>query len=302
MDKILYILIVLFFIGCGDHDLPTHSDTNSNLALDDRSEYFLEPKMAIYQLSANHDGVLVASTFTLALSCDNVYGTGQNGDWSQNNVAATTSVSLPASKNCRITLSSYCDASDTCFNPVLTSLVTTVSTTGTITSGSATQYTASGNIKQWFYSSQAGSYSIQYNYAADAITATTSITPTVINIQTVSLAIASITPPTVSNLTLYSLGAINSAAATYTLIATVTGSTGCKYISNNSNTYNPASWNSVNTAYNNGSAVSCPSFTPASNGSTTDNWTNKYGGTGQKTLIMWANTVNGLTAYTTANF
>jgi hypothetical protein len=305
VKRFLLLLIIFGFFSCGDKSSSDNKKINAEdtLSLDEKSaQYFHEPEMATYHLFGTREGVFTPSTFTLGLSCDNVYGTGQTGDWTQNNVQVNTSVSIPAGKNCRITLTSYYDGTNT-YSAVLTSLVTTVSTTGTITSSAAAEYNSGGTMI-WIYSSQAATYSIQYNYSSNAITATTSITPTVITIQTVALAISGCTAPAVSGLTLYSLGAINSAAATYTLVATVTGATGCKYIDNSNSTYSPTSWNSVNNAYN-AATNTCPSFTPASNGSTTGNWTNEYGGSGppaQKTLIIWYNICNGINAYTTANF
>jgi hypothetical protein len=304
--KKFWLGLTIFFLGCSDLLIK---DQGSEISLDEQASFFKEPEMVSYKLITTREGeeITTSASLTLGLVCDNVYGTNATGDWSQNNVSVTLTsgagtVQLPQSKACRITLTNYYDGTNT-YTAVLTSLVVTVSTAGAIAvqaPGTAQEYIG-GGIKDWFFAASAGTYSIVYNFAADSITATQTITPTVISIQTVNLAIAGITPPTVTGLTLYSLGPINSQAAVgYTLVATVTGSTSCKLIDNSSSTYTATSWSSVNTAYN-AATITCPSFVPGVAGNQ-NNWTSYYNGTTQKTLTIWANTVNGLNAYTTANF
>src|ERR1700675_2530095 len=114
------------------------------LTLDGRpGAYFREPEMVLYRLSASREGVLVSGTFTLDLSCNNVYGTGQNGDWSQSSVSATSSGSIPAGKSCQVTLTSYFDGTNT-YSVAGSPLIVSVSGSGTITPNIASQYTTGG--------------------------------------------------------------------------------------------------------------------------------------------------------------
>ena len=250
-------------------------------------------------VAVRRDGVFLTAGFVLNVSCDNVYGTAAAGDWQQNNISATSSVSVVANKACHITVLSYNDGSNT-WTPVSSQLVVNISSSGVVTSASALQYqTGSPTTYQWYSAVQgSSSYTVIIGYVGNSVSnATTSLTS--LTSQTITLSAALIAAPVVSSLTLYNIPSINSGSASNTLTASVSGYTACKLIDNTSGTYTPSSWSSVNTAYA-AATTTCPSFVDGQAGFAIGNWTN-YWVTGHKTLVMWANTVDGMNAYAVAN-
>jgi hypothetical protein len=308
MKKIALFFSALVIVGgCGDgpKNKAEHPPIASpDLALDEKTvETFAPLNFVDAKLDILHEGVMTLGAMVVNLSCDNVYGTG-NGDWTMNNVSTTSgsTVSIIAGTTCHITLVSYSDATNT-YTAVTTSLVINISSTGTVSNAAAVEYTSGGGspVLQWFAAAQGASpYTVIINYAADAITVDTSPTITNLTGHTVTLTVAQIPAPVVSSLILYFTPALNGAAASYTLTAAVTGSTSCKYIDNSAGTYTPTSWASVNTAFNAAGAQPCPQFVDGATGFTPGNWT-AFWVAGTKILIMWADTVNGLSSYATAN-
>jgi|GEM_PF-2057952 len=301
---------IVLFNGCGEGQespIDNNAADSSDLSLDaaQASETML-PAMVDVKLKVLHEGLLTAGDMTVNLACDNVFGGGATGDWTSNNVSTTSgsTVSVVAGKACRVTLVNYSDSSNT-YSAVSSSLVVSISSSGVVTAASALQYTSGGGspVLQWFAASSGGSYSIVFNYAADAITASTVTSATALTGQTITLTVAQVPAPTVSGLTVYNVPTLNGVAATYTLVVTspvITGSISCKYILNNGNTYTATSWSSVNSAFNNVSAVACPQFIDGGSGFSVGNWTTNWN-TGNTYLIMWANTVNNISSYTVAN-
>ena len=281
-------LVLLCTIGCGPmHELSEFS----------APAFMIKPEP--FLLSFKHDETVMAGTFTLNLSCDNVYSASSPGDWTQNNVSATSTVSIVAGKSCTITLVSYNDGTNT-YSAVGTQLSIAVSNTGTITQSTARQYTTGGGSPtlKWFSANQGGStYSAVVNYVSDPVSNTSSVTQTNLSAITFTLSMNGVAAPTVSGITLTIT--TSSGTYSYTLTATVSGSTGCKYIDNSSSTYTASSWSSVNTAYAAAGATACPTLTPGS--ATSGNWNSRWQ-SGKKTLVIWVNTLNGVNAFTTANF
>jgi len=143
-------------------------------------------------------------------------------------------------------------------------------------------------------------YNLAISYASNSITATTSITPTALTAKTYTVSISqAAVAPSVSLVTVTQisiLGILN-----YTLTAVVTGSSACKYIDNSTSTYNPSNWISVNSAYTNSNAKTCPIIIPGSPLLVAGNWTMAFK-TGTTTLVIWAKTsTSGVSAYTTSN-
>lgn len=122
----------------------------------------------------------------------------------------------------------------------------------------------------------------------------------------VTLSISNVPSPSIDNITLFSEGNINSYGLSneYTLVCTgisiKSTVTACKYIDNSNNTYDPTSWANVDQAFKHNEAIDCPSFDPADVNFTAGNF-NHLWLPNKKTLIIWANTINGLNSYTTAN-
>ncbi len=256
------------------------------------------PQQSILSLSVMNNELMATESFVINLSCDNVFGTGASADWTQSNVTATNTVSIISGKACTVQVASYNDGINT-YTPVSLPLNISVSSLGSVSQASPVQYTSQGTspILQWFSAQQnTASYSVLINYAAHLII-NSSVTQNNISDTIINLSIDTIPAPTISGLKL----SITNAAGvfSYTLTATASGSTGCKYIDNSSSTYSATSWSSVNTAYNAAGAIACPVFTPAS--ATTGNWNSRWQ-TGKITLVMWSNNIGGVNSYTTANF
>lgn len=286
LPQFTLLCIVHSLSGCGDINQIQAFDSPLNLVQ--------------VKLNFEHEGIIMSAGSVLNLSCDNVYSASSPGDWTQNNVSATTTFSLVNNKNCRVVLVSYNDGSNT-YTDTGTKLTITVSSLGVVSPASALQYTSGGGspILQWFAAAQGQTtYSIVINYTSNTVSSST-VSRTSLTSQTVSLSAAPIASPSVSSLTLYSIPALNGASISYTLIASVSGYTGCKLIDNSSSTYSPTSWSSVNTAYN-AATVSCPTMVDGQTGFSIGNWSS-YWVSGQKTLVMWANSLNGLNAYAVAN-
>jgi hypothetical protein len=244
------------------------------------------------------EALYVAGNLTLNISCDNVYAPSSPGDWTQNNVAATTTISIVANKNCTLALVNYDDGTNV-YSAVLTMLSIAISSTGTVTQSTPQQYTSGGGspVLQWFSATQNGApYTAAINYAASAIINTG---PTLIDLLSTSFMVNmfNVTSPTVSDAALTITN--NAGTYSYTFTAVVSGATSCKYIDNSLATYAPTSWSSVNTAYNAAGALSCPVLTPGS--AAIGNWATLWQD-GKITLVMWANTLDNANAYTTANF
>lgn len=303
MRKYLVLLLFFYLQSC-NRSTPELSRPDVDLEGTEQGDYIATPKFQLFDLSViNGDtGVILSGTMTLNLSCDNVFGTSATGDWTMSNVSASSNVSLIQGKACSVSMAQYFDGTNT-FSPVNVNspLTISVSSDGTISPASAAQYTTGGGspILQWYAASQgAASFTIVINFTNEAVSGNSSVTPTNLAGQTISLTIADVLAPTVSSLLVYNIPGINSSPTSYTLVSNVSNYTSCKYIDNSSNTYTPTSWSSVNTAFQ--SAQTCPVFVPGQVGFSQGNWTSLWS-TGVKTLIIWANTVNGLNAYTTAN-
>jgi len=281
-----FLCVVHVVSGCGDITQIQDFDSALNLVQ--------------VKLSFEHAGVMMSAGSVLNLSCDNVYSASSPGDWTQNNVSATTTFSLVHNKNCHVVLVSYNDGTNT-YTDTGTRLNIAVSNSGVVSAASALQYTSGGGspILKWFAAAQGQTtYSMVINYTDNTVSSST-VAKTNLTSQAVSLSAAPITSPTVSSLTLYSIPAINGASISYTLTASVSGYTACKLIDNTSGTYTPTSWSSVNTAYN-AATTSCPTMVDGQVGFSIGNWTS-YWVSGQKTLVMWANSLNGFNAYAVAN-
>jgi hypothetical protein len=154
-------------------------------------------------------------------------------------------------------------------------------------------------VFQWVAAQQGQTnYSILMSYTADTVTNTQAPISNLVG-QVVGLNVGQVAAPVVSSLAVYQIPAINSAGVSVTLKGTVTGASNCKLIDNSANAYTPTSWSSVNSAYNTAS-ISCPVITEGQAGFTIGNWTS-YWGVGQKTLMIWAQSVNEFNAYAAAN-
>lgn len=246
------------------------------------------------------DGIFADPSFTYTIGCDNVYNTGLSNDWTQSNRTVSNSISIPQGKVCRLSLSNYFDGT-TNFTPVQVNvpLVITVSTTGLISASPPAQY-SNGSTLQWFSAIQNGAaYTVKLNTALHTLSSTTSLSPTAISLQSFNLANDQVSPPSVTNVRVTQTRIL--VVVYYTLTAVVTNSSGCKYINNSGVTppYNVSDWTSVNTAYNSLASNACPIMVPGSPLLLLGNWTSLWQ-PGIKTLVMWANTVNGVNAYTTA--
>jgi|SRR5579871_2117877 len=291
MDRsfgVVFLCVVL--AGCGE--------VRDQYAVIARHSYD-EQALSAIEIAVIKDGVMTSGTLTLNTSCSNVFGATHPGDWTENSITATSSVSVLAGVACTITMVSYNDGSHI-YTATGSPLTINISSSGAVPPASATQYTSGGAspILQWFSASQgASAYAIVINYAADAITNSTVTSTTNLSATTISLSMINIPAPTVLGVTL----TISNSAGTYsyTLTATASGATGCKYIDNSNAVYSPTSWTSVNTAYGAVGATSCPTLTPGS--ATVGNW-NSLWHAGKTTLVMWANALGGVNAYTTANF
>lgn len=286
-----YFIIALLFTmlsGCGD--IPIIYDEILSKNEDDELIYV--------SLILAHSLANPSATFDVA--CSNVYNTNANNDWRQNNVNVSSSIGIINNKNCTLTLKQYFDGINT-FTPSNNPLVINIANNGVITTTAAILYSDNATTPNlaWFIAAQGGStYNLIINYAADAIIATQSINPNNLSITTMNINMANIVAPSVSSITVTQT---KKRGTQYTLTATVSRSTGCKYIDNTSNTYTPSNWISVNQAYNNASAKTCPVLTLGSPLLQNGNWNNLWK-SGVITLVMWANTQNGINAYTTANF
>lgn len=308
MKKYITILCfcLIYLMAC--NQAPSSLATKQNNGLDSSAEALdleegkdpFQPQMKDVSLTLLSEAPFVGGTLTLDLACDNVFGTGATDDWTMTNVAATSAVSIIQNKACRITVVSYYDGVTNTYTPVVLAspLVISISALGIVSPSSAIQYTSGGGtpVLQWFSAYPGGTDTVIINFASDAISTTTTVTSINLTGQSVSLAVNGVSAPTVSGLSLFSIPSINSAPASYTLEATVSGSTSCKYIDNSSGTYTPTSWSSVNTAFAL-ATLPCPVFTPTP---VSGNWTGLWGA-GIKTLIIWANTVNNLSSYAVAN-
>jgi len=286
----LWFLLGLTLVGCGP--AIDGAGIEGKIAS-------LDPPMTPLKLTIMHDNILVSGSFVFNVSCDNTFGTSASSDWQQSNISATTSVSVVSGVACHLALVSYNNGTTT-YTAVGSSLIVNVSSSGVVSTASPLQYTSGGASPtfEWFGASQGGStYSVVINYAADSIINTTSVTQNNLSALAISLSISNVAAPSVSGVTLTI--AASSGSFNYTLTATVSGSTGCKYIDNSSSTYTPTSWTSVNTAYSAAGATACPTLAPGS--ATAGNWNNRWQ-TGKTTLVMWANASGGVNAYTTANF
>lgn len=258
-----------------------------------------EKSIVLFSVHSADKIPFAAPSITVNIACDNVFGTQAVGDWMQSSKTIITTVSLPQGKACRLTVTGFFDGTNT-YSSVSSMLVITISQTGSVATTGSYQYVNGSGVNQWLLATQGPSlYTVNLGYAAQNLTATTSVTPSVLSLQNMSDTLAQVVAPTVANLTLTETRVL---LITYdTLTANVTSSTGCKYIDNSgaSPTYNAASWSSVNTAYNNASAANCPIMVPGSPLLILGNWTLLWK-TNIKTLVIWANTLNGVTAYTTA--
>lgn len=306
MERFLAWLFVVFLLSSCQNDVSKRDRSGADLSAEEVGDYIASPKFQLFHLSMKDGdtGVILSGTLTLDLSCDNVFATGATADWAMQSVSASSSVSLVQNKACSIAVQQYFDGTNT-FTPVNVNapLTISVATDGAVAQTSPVQYTTGGGtpILQWYAAAQGVSlYTIVMSFTSETVSGNSSVTPTNLASQAVPLSISGITAPTVSSLFVYDIPAINSVAESYTLVASVSNATSCKYIDNSSATYTPTSWSSVNTAYNAGGAQACPVFVPGQLNFSQGNWTSLWS-TGVKTLIIWANTVNGLNAYTTAN-
>lgn len=261
-------------------------------------------KFSKIHVAIRHDSIMSSGILTLKVTCDNVFNTNASNDWSINSVDVTDSVYVISNKSCHLSILNYNDNTNI-FSPINSGspLLINISSSGVIsTPVSAVEYTTQGGqpILQWFSASQGlSNYSININFAADAVAAITALTPTNLQAQTVSVSNSQVAAPSVTSVIVTGTGLI---IKLYTLTAIVTGSTGCKYINNSppNPPYTPSNWISVNAAYNAAGAQSCPVLIPGSINLVIGNWSSQWQ-VGSKTLVMWANSVNGVNAYTTAN-
>lgn len=289
-----FFLFIVFLVGCAD-EKSILKNYYQHYPYD-----YKEVKITILNSS-----VLATPTLKVSAACDNVFNTNATGDWSIQNLTITSSVSIINGKNCRITLNNYFDGTNT-FTPLVPAspLVIAIASNGSVTTTSAFEYTNGATptpTLQWFSASiGASNYTVAISFANNAVSATTSLTPTVLSTQTVSLANAGVTAPSVSNILITETVVL--LVHLYTFTAVVSNSTACKYIDNSGGSppYNPSNWISVNSAYNNASATTCPVLIPGSPLLVAGNWNNLWK-TGVKTLVIWANTLNGISAYTTSN-
>lgn len=289
-----YIIILLLFSltqACGDIDTLNHTEE----AKDDNLE-LISVSLILAHTLANPNA-------TFDINCDNVYNKNINGDWQQSNITASSSISIISNKNCQLTLKQYFDGNNT-FTPTISNspLIINIASNGVVTTTATISYTDNATPtanRAWFIAGQGGStYSIIINYANDAISATQSISPSNLTIATMNITMANIIAPSVSSIIVTQT---QITSYQYTLTAVVTNATGCKYIDNTSNTYTPSNWISVNQAYNNGSAKTCPVLIAGSPLLQIGNW-NSVWKNNKITLVIWANRQNGINAYTTANF
>lgn len=305
MKRTIFIYTsMLLLVSCQESSREQKQPSSIDLNETEQGQYVVTPKFTSFGLSLvdQENGTLLAGTLTLNLSCDNVFGTGTNGDWTMSSISATSTVSLIQNKACHITVSGYNDGSNS-YAPVESPLVINIASNGAVSTSSIVQYTTGGGTPTliWFAAAQGVSaYTIVLNFINELVSGNNTLSPTDLAATAVPLSIDGILAPVVSSLLLYSIPAINSALASYTLVGSVSNFTSCKYIDNSSSIYTPTAWSSVNTAFNAVGAQACPSLVPGVGNFANGNWTSLWGA-GVKTLIMWANTVNGLNAYTTAN-
>ncbi len=314
MKKIFYIILLLassLHFGCGNstsqvpHTDIDNKDAESNLDLNLDLNDDASLKMLEFKLSLMSDGIMSAGSLDLTLSCDDVFGTGASGDWTQTVSIATTgatpdtaSVSIISGKACTISMNSYVSGANT-WLPSSTALPIAISTAGNVSaSGSVYEYTNS-LVNQYFTAYPNGTNAALIYYSTDPTN--TPITLTNLSPQAVALTIHNVPAPTVSFIGLFKIPALNGAAISYTFIATASpsiipvGSLSCKYILASSFIGTITTWTDVNSIFNGVTATACPNYTPLSPASL-GNWTSNYG---PDYYVIFANTVDNLTSYVT---
>jgi hypothetical protein len=123
--------------------------------------------------------------------------------------------------------------------------------------------------------------------------------PTSISMVSIPLSISFLPGPTVTNLGLFIETGINFETTTsYTLVATVIGSTGCKYILASPNSI--TTWTEAGIAYNSDNALDCPILDPSTPGFAEGNWNSQWE-SGNQYVMIWISTINGLSSYTYSN-
>jgi len=309
------IIFVLLHTACGDSSLD-HEGISASEDCVGCVYYEDGLKMRRVELIVEQVRMLTSGSLNLNLACSNVYGTGASNDWQQNNVSVTTtisgsietaSVSVVASVACTITINSYNDGTAT-WSPTAASTVMTLSNAGVVTSNSSAQaYNNGSGTTQWFTAGPNGgtAYSVLILFAKDPLT-NSAVSLTNLSAQAVTLTVENVPAPTVSNVGLYLVPAMNGVAASYTFAATASassspvGTLACRYVNNTSNTYTATSWQSVNTFFNGGTGgTACPTYTPGQAG-TQGNWTSIYSAS-NTFMVVFANTVGNLTSYVTYN-
>lgn len=301
-----YILLCLgMHHACSLETISNHNDylsdgiTKTNDLAHDEKKNLSEDKNIYISLTQEH--IKTKASFDLSIECHNPQNINDN-------YHATIShskdiVAIPPQYHCYITINSYDDGKRK-FTPLHEALVIEIDHHG---SGKKTLPKAyeSTPLLMWleFIPTQPWDLSLASSLylSSGSKTHHKSSNKTIIT-KAINLSMNNIPAPNIDNITLFDEENINNYNINnnYTLIASESEVSTCKYIDNSSNNYDPTSWASVDQAFNAHEAHECPSFNPADPSFTSGNF-NQLWLPQQKTLIIWANSVNGLNSYTTAN-